>query len=132
LEALPRIGVIAREEFLRFAERHPEVHRIVLTELIEVLGCACASLRIVGLNSRTRRRLALQLLEWGEKGNKNDGQTQFRMALTHAQIAEFIGASRETVTRGLIAFKQLGLVEVRGSMVRIPSTETLRAYAEGD
>ncbi len=54
------------------------------------------------------------------------------MALTHAQIAEFIGAVRETVTRALITFKQLGLVEIRGSMLRIPSATALRKYAERD
>jgi DNA-binding transcriptional regulator LsrR (DeoR family) len=52
------------------------------------------------------------------------------MALTHAQIAEFIGAVRETVTRALTAFKQRGLVEVRGCMLKIPSTTALRKYAE--
>jgi len=52
------------------------------------------------------------------------------MALTHAQIAEFIGVTRETVSRGLMAFKQLGLVEIQGSMLKIPSTTALRKYAE--
>jgi CRP-like cAMP-binding protein len=52
------------------------------------------------------------------------------MALTHAQIAEFIGAARESVTRGLAEFKQRGLVEIRGSMLKIPSTTALRKYAE--
>src|SRR5215469_9487785 len=66
-----RIGVIGREQFLRLAERHPEVYRIALTEVIQTLECAYGSLRIIGLNSHTRRRLALQLLEWGELGNKN-------------------------------------------------------------
>jgi CRP/FNR family transcriptional regulator len=127
-----RIGVIGREQFFRLAERHPEVYRIALTEVIQTLQCAYGSLRIIGLNSHTRRRLALQLLEWGEFGSKNGGQTQFRMALTHEQIAEFIGGCRETVTRSLIAFKQLGLVEIRGSVMRIPSTKALRDYAERD
>jgi CRP/FNR family cyclic AMP-dependent transcriptional regulator len=84
----------------------------------------------VGLTSCVRKRLAEQLLMWGEQGNKTGDQTQFCMALTHAQIAEFIGAVRETVTRALTAFKQRGLVEVRGCMLKIPSTTALRKYAE--
>jgi CRP/FNR family transcriptional regulator len=126
-----RIGHIGRAEFYRFAERHPELYRIASKELIGTLQHACSTLRILGLSSCVRKRLASQLLAWGERGSKTGDQAQFRMALTHAQIAEFIGTARESVTRGLIAFKQRGLVEVYGSMMRIPSTKALRRYAEG-
>jgi len=126
-----KIGHIGREQFYRFAERHPELYRIASQELIGTLQSACSTLRILGLSSCVRKRLASQLLAWGERGSKTGDQAQFRMVLTHAQIAEFIGAVRESVTRGLIAFKQRGLVEIRGSMMRIPSTTALRRYAEG-
>jgi CRP-like cAMP-binding protein len=125
-----KIALIARVDFLRFAQQHPEVYRLAALELMTIIRHACVTLRIVGLSSCTRKRLASQLLMWGERGNTTGDQTQFRMALTHAQIAEFIGAVRETVTRSLIAFKQSGLVEIRGSMLRIPSTTALRQYAE--
>lgn len=125
-----RIASIARVDFLRFAQRHPEVYRLAAIELMEILRNACATLRIVGLSSCVRKRLATQLLVWGERGNQTGDQTQFCLALTHAQIAEFIGAVRETVTRALTAFKQSGLVEIRGCMLTIPSTTALRQYAE--
>ena len=125
-----KIAVIAKGDLLRIAHRYPEIYRLATVELMATLRCACATLRIVGLSSCVRKRLASQLLEWGERGNKTGDQTQFRMALTHAQIAEFIGAVRESVTRALIAFKQDGLVEIRGSMLKIPSTSALRKYAE--
>jgi CRP-like cAMP-binding protein len=125
-----KLALIPRGDFLRFARRCPEVYRLATAELMSTLGYACATLRIVGLSPCTRKRLATQLLTWGEQGNKTGDQMEFRMALTHAQIAEFIGAVRETVTRSLIAFKQRGLVEIRGSMMKIPSSEALREYAE--
>jgi CRP/FNR family transcriptional regulator len=125
-----KIGLIERSAFLRFAQRHPEINQLAAIELMTIHRNACATLRIVGLTTCVRKRLASQLLEWGQRGNITGDQTQFRMALTHSQIAEFIGAVRETVTRALIAFKQRGLVEIRGSMLRIPSTTALRMYAE--
>lgn len=125
-----RIAWIARADFLRLAQRYPEVYRLATVELMTILRDVGASLRIVGLTSCVRKRLASQLLIWGERGNKTGDGTQFRMALTHAQIAEFIGAARESVTRGLAEFKQRGLVEIRGSMLKIPSTTALRKYAE--
>jgi len=124
------IASIARVDFVRFAGRHPEAYRIASIELIRTLRNACETLRTVGLSSCVRKRLASQLLAWGERGIKTGDQTQFRMALTHAQIAEFIGAVRETVTRALTEFKQRGLVIIRGSMLTIPSTTALRKYAE--
>jgi CRP/FNR family transcriptional regulator, cyclic AMP receptor protein len=125
-----RIASISRSDFLRFAQRHPEVHRLATAELMTILRHACTTLRIVGLSSCIRKRLASQLLEWGERGNKTGDQTQFCMALTHAQIAEFIGAVRETVSRAMTSFKERGLVEIRGCTLRIPSTTALRKYAE--
>jgi CRP/FNR family transcriptional regulator len=125
-----RIASIPGGAFVRFAQRYPEMYRLATIELMEILRNACATLRIVGLSSRVRQRLATQLLVWGERGNKTGDQTQFCMALTHAQIAEFIGAVRETVTRALTKFKQRGLVTIRGSMLTIPSTTALREYAE--
>jgi CRP/FNR family transcriptional regulator, cyclic AMP receptor protein len=125
-----RIGTIGWEEFVRFAERHPEVYRIASRQLIQTVEAACSTLRIIGLNSCIRKRLALQLLDWGQRGSTNGDQTQFRLAFTHEQIAEFVGAARESITRALIIFRQLGLIEIRGSMVRIPSTTALRNYAE--
>lgn len=125
-----KIAFIARGDFLRFAQRYPEVYRLAAIELMTIHKNACVTLRIVGMTSCVRKRLASQLLEWGERGNKTGDQTQFCMALTHAQIAEFIGAVRETVTRALIVFKQRGLVEIRGCTLKIPSTTALRKYAE--
>ncbi|MGO9434736.1 MAG: Crp/Fnr family transcriptional regulator, partial [Terracidiphilus sp.] len=124
------IASIARGDFLRFAQRYPELYRLATFELMTTLRQACTTLGIVGLTSCVRKRLAAQLLMWGERGNKTGDQTQFCMALTHAQIAEFIGAVRETVTRALTTFKQRGLVEIRGCIVKIPSTTALRKYAE--
>jgi len=95
-----RLGLISRDQFHRFAERHPEVHRIASQQLVQTLGYACETLRIVGLTSCVRRKLASQLLAWGRHGCTSGDQTQFRMTLTHAQIAEFIGAVRETVRAG--------------------------------
>jgi CRP-like cAMP-binding protein len=125
-----KIALIAHSDLLRFARRYPEVYRLAVVELMTTLEHACATLRIVGLSPCVRKKLAAQLLVWGERGNITGDQTQFCMSLTHAQIAEYIGVTRESVTRALIAFKQSGLVEVRGCMLRIPSTTALRKCAE--
>lgn len=125
-----KIALIERDDFVRLAQRYPEVYRLAAIELMTIHRYTCATLRVVGLTSCGRKRLAAQLLAWGERGSKTGDRTQFCMAQTHAQIAETIGAARETVTRALTILKQRGLVEIRGCILKIPSTTALRKYAE--
>jgi CRP/FNR family transcriptional regulator len=49
--------------------------------------------------------------------------------LTHEEIGECIGASRETVTRYLTDFRKHGLMEMRGTILIIPSRSALAIYA---
>jgi CRP/FNR family transcriptional regulator len=44
---------------------------------------------------------------------------QIKMPLTHEEIAEFIGTTRETVTRTLSDFKSQRLVTLQGSNLMI-------------
>jgi CRP/FNR family transcriptional regulator len=51
--------------------------------------------------------------------------------MTHEEIGEFIGASRETVTRTLSIFKNRRLVAQHGCTLTIPSRVALESYARG-
>ena len=59
-------------------------------------------------------KLARLLLEWSQNGKTTEAGTHFRFPLTHCEIGEFIGASRETVTRTLSVFKSRHLVDFHG------------------
>jgi len=49
--------------------------------------------------------------------------------VTHEEIAEFIGTTRETVTRTLSEFKNRRLVAQQGSTLVIPTRAALESYA---
>ena len=51
------------------------------------------------------------------------------MPLTHEEIGEFIGSSRETVTRTFSDFKSRHLIALKGLTVTIPSREALENVA---
>jgi CRP/FNR family transcriptional regulator len=125
-----KIAWITRVDFLRFAQRYPEVYRLTTMELIQTCSHACRSLRILGLTNCVRKKLAWQLLAWAEQDTRTGDQSRYRLAMSHAQIAEFIGAARESVTRAMVSFKRRGLVESKGSMMIIPSMASLRKYVE--
>ena len=124
-----KVGHVGRSEFLAFLARHPQVYPIVTEELSRQMVMACDQLRTVGLSQSAPEKLARLLLEWSETDQSNDKGGRVRFSLTHEEIGEFIGASRETVTRTLSNFKNRQLVSFRGSMLEIPSRTALATYA---
>ena len=126
-----RIAHIGRQAFLGFLSRHPEVYQAATEELSRHVSMACAQLRTVGLSATAPEKLARLLLDWSEGGQAIEGGTRFRFCLTHEQIGEFIGASRETVTRTMGTFKHRRLLSFQGSMLTIPNRSALANFARG-
>ncbi|HEY1984272.1 MAG TPA: Crp/Fnr family transcriptional regulator [Terracidiphilus sp.] len=125
-----RVAHIGRSEFLNFLARHPESYKVVIEELSRQVTQGCDQLRTVGLAATAPEKLARLLLDWSDNGQPTDlGGARFRFSMTHEEIGEFIGASRETVTRTLSTFKTRRLVAFQGSMITIPSRTALADYA---
>jgi CRP/FNR family transcriptional regulator len=51
------------------------------------------------------------------------------MALTHEELANLVGCSRETMTRMLGRFKREKLIRMHGVSIHIPSPERLEALS---
>jgi CRP/FNR family transcriptional regulator, cyclic AMP receptor protein len=126
-----KIAHIARKDFLNFLARHPGVYATVTREVSRSYNQACEQLRMVGLSTSVHERLACLLLRWSENGQKTENVSRCRLSLTHEEIGEFIGASRETVTRTLSVFKNRRLVAQHGCTITIPSRVALESYARG-
>jgi len=124
-----KIIPIGRRAFLDFLMRHPEAYQVVTEELSRELNKACEQLRTVGLSSSAPEKLARLLLDWSQNGQSTESGTRFRFCLTHEEIGECIGASRETVTRTLSTFKLRRLVALNGSTLTIPNRRALECYA---
>jgi CRP/FNR family transcriptional regulator, cyclic AMP receptor protein len=124
-----KIAIIERAEFLGFLRRHPEVYQPLTVELSRHLNMVCEQLRTVGLSSSAPEKLARLLLDWSENGQTTDAGTRFHFPLTHEEIGEFIGTSRETVTRTLSTFKSRRLVSCHGATLTITSRMALETFA---
>ena len=84
---------------------------------------------MVGLSASVPERLARLLLVWSEPSQKPATGSRCRLSLTHEEIGEFIGTSRETVTRTLTTFKQRQLVACHGATLTIPNRMALATFA---
>jgi CRP/FNR family cyclic AMP-dependent transcriptional regulator len=120
-----QVGFLRREDFLRFIAKHPEVYQGVVKQFTSLYSGACEQLRTVGLSASAPEKLARLLLEWSADSKDGKPTTQIKMALTHEEIAEFIGTTRETVTRTLSEFKNRNLVVLQGSTLSISNRHAL-------
>jgi CRP/FNR family transcriptional regulator, cyclic AMP receptor protein len=123
-----QVAFVRREAFLRFVASHPEAFQSLVIQLSSEYRGACEQLRTVGLPANPRKRLARLLLTWSAGTQQTTEGSRINMPLTHEEIAECIGASRETVTRALSDLKIRHLVCKRGSTVMIPSRAALESF----
>jgi CRP/FNR family transcriptional regulator len=126
-----KIAHVTRQTFLQFLVRHNDVYPIVTREISNSFNLACDQLRMVGLSTSVHERLARLLLVWSDGSDQKAEGTRCRLSMTHEEIGEFIGASRETVTRTLSIFKNRHLVAQHGCTLTIPSRNALENYARG-
>jgi CRP/FNR family transcriptional regulator, cyclic AMP receptor protein len=125
-----QVAFVRRNDFLRFISNHPEVCQKVTQQLSSQYQSACEQLRTVGLASSVPEKLAKFLLSWpGEEAPSAKDQTHLKMGLTHEEIAECIGTTRETVTRTLGDFKDRSLIVIQGSTLTIANRSGLECLA---
>jgi CRP/FNR family cyclic AMP-dependent transcriptional regulator len=122
-----QVAFVRRDDFLRFVTKHPEAYQGVVKQLSTLYSGACQQLRTVGLSASAPERLARLLLEWSDDPKAPNQDAQIKLPLTHEEIAEFIGTTRETVTRTLSEFKNRRLISLQGSTLSIFNRPGLEA-----
>jgi CRP/FNR family transcriptional regulator len=81
----------------------------------------------LGLSASVGDKLARLFLEWCDRYGDDKSSVHIPMSYTHEEIAEMIGASRETVTRLLKDFKTRNLIAIKRSDLFIPDRKKLES-----
>ena len=110
---------IARQDFLTFLREHGEAALRVAQQLGETYHSAIAEMRTIGLSHSAGEKLARFLLDLSANHGDEKGDIRVTLTLTHEEIAQMIGTSRETVTRLFTVFKKRQLLQVKGSILII-------------
>jgi len=121
---------IARNDFLEFLKSYGEAALRVAQQLSENYHLAINEMRTIGLSHSAAEKFARFLLEQASEGRKEEGEVRLTLTLTHEEIAQMIGSSRETVTRLFSDFKKRQLLQVKGSSVLIQDIASLRKFAD--
>ena len=125
-----QFAYITREDFLRFIKDNGDACLRVVQQLGQECHSAYEVIRSLGLANSVSEKLAKFLIGWSAEGRESEGAVRVKLALTHEELAQLIGCSRESVTRTLSDFKRQRLVELNGSTLLVwnkPALETLAA-----
>lgn len=131
-EALEPIqaNFIPREPFLKFLREHGEAAVRVAEILSDIYHATYQEVRYLGLSGSATEKLARFLLDLTAVEGADKGTLRATLTLTHEEIAEMIGLSRETVSRLFANFKRKKLIEVHGSALVITNKAGLEKVFE--
>jgi CRP/FNR family transcriptional regulator len=120
---------IPRDPLLQFMKEN-EVALRVAQQLSRNYYTAYEEIRTLGLTASPSEKFARLLLAWSSNGLQSDGSSQFKLTLTHEEIAEAIGTTRETVSRLFSEFKKKQLVQLKGATLVIRSRPSLEKIVQ--
>ena len=127
-----QINFVRREDFLRFLRQHSEAGLRVAEELSDKYNSACREIRALSLSHSTGEKMAKLLLDWSARTSESGkADTRLRLMLTHEEIGQMIGTSRETVTRLFGEWKKQRIVQSKGPILLIRNMAALKAIAVG-
>ena len=116
-----RILALARNDFLRLLARSPDLALSVIQELtrrLRLVDEQASSLSFQRVKERT-----MGLLVRLAREEPGQGTRRKTPVLTHQQIADMIGTSRETVTRAVKGLKADGWLEQDGKHYLVPAED---------
>ena len=110
---------VSKEDFLSFLREYGDVAVRVAQQLGQTYHAAVSEMRTIGLSRSAGEKLARFILDLTTDHKTGKGTPTTKLTLTHEEIAQMIGTSRETVTRTFADLKKRDFLGVKGSTLTI-------------
>ncbi len=123
-----QLNFVKRENFLNFLTEHTEASMQAAIHLSRECQQAYQHLRSFAISSAPQR-IARLILDWSHEDAGMSSTHGIKVALTHEEIGQIIGMSRETVTRTLADFRKRHIAELHGSTLLIQNSPALHELA---
>lgn len=118
--------VLRRESVMDYLESHPKVMRQLIAALCQRLRGADDLLQDTLFFLNLPQRLGKMLRSLGEQhGDQTDRGVLIDLKLTQQEVANLVGASRESVNKQLNAWVDDGLIDLAGGYIRLLRAEDL-------
>lgn len=121
---------IPRDSLLLMLKDFPDVAVRVAQQLSRNYFTAYEEIRTLGLAASPSEKFAKLLLSWSSQTTLADGSAQVKLTLTHEEVAEIIGTTRETVSRLFSEFKKKQLMQMKGATLVIRSRIALERIVQ--
>jgi CRP/FNR family transcriptional regulator, cyclic AMP receptor protein len=118
---------LRQSDLLRLMRVHGELALWVTQHISQDYAFTCREIRDLILSDSATEKLARLLVGWLDQNCDSKHPSQMKLALTHEEIGQMIGTSRETVSRLFAGFKKQRLIEQSGSTLVIPSRIALES-----
>lgn len=125
------LAFISRADFRKLLTEHGDACLHFANHLSRECHAAYDAVRLIGLLQSASQRLARLLLERSSSRPGADGAVRVNLALTHEEIGQLIGTSRETVTRTLSEFKRKQMIELSGSTLVLRNKLAMESLVAG-
>lgn len=125
-----QLSFVNRYDFLHFLKQHGDALLNAAQHISRECQEAYEVVRAIGLSPSVSSKLANFLLSLAADGSVRNGVTRAKLSMTHQEIAQLVGTTRETVTRTLAGFRKKNIVELKGATLIIrnkPALEQLVA-----
>ena len=129
IEALEpcQLKVIRGDRFLNFLRNDGAACLAVLRSLSNDVREAHERVRLFGLSHSATGKLANVLLRWRMRDDQQPKNgIRLRFPLTHRDLAQMLGTSRETASRALKSFERKRIIQYQGSSLIIQDEHALR------
>jgi CRP/FNR family cyclic AMP-dependent transcriptional regulator len=120
-----QVKTVRKQEFIEFLGRHGIASMHAAQSLSGEYLTVFHDAKRLALSGSAAGRLARLLLDWGRQTANGRTELRFTMALTHEEIANMAGTSRETVTRLLNQFRRDEWITINGTSLTIVRPEQL-------
>jgi CRP/FNR family transcriptional regulator, cyclic AMP receptor protein len=128
--AMPcQVKFVERDALLRFLAENGEAGLRSAQALSREFQSAYQDIHDLVLARSSAGKLARLLLSWTPLEDSTAMEFKIRSGLTHEEMAQMIGSSRETVTRLLSELKKKQLIRLEGSTLVIRNRIALEAIA---
>lgn len=121
------VSFIRQSDLLRLMRLHGEIALSVTQHLSQDYTTTCREIRDLMLSESAGEKLARLLVGWLDNNPESRQSGQMKMALTHEEIGQMIGTTRETVSRLLAGFKKQHMIEQRGATLVISNRVALES-----
>ena len=123
-----QLNFVKRDDFLKFLTEHVDACMHAAIHLSRECQQAYQQLRSF-VTTSAPERIARLMLDWSQDDSKLATANGIKVALTHDEIGQIIGMSRETVTRTLANFRKQRIAELHGSTLRIQNMSAIQKLA---